>query len=148
MLFRSPKFSFSTNLGISTPTAYPELLNAYEYATLWNEAQTNMGYDINNSSDAHLFYDEEQIRRAQTEGSDWFGETFKKHSLNQKYNMSVNGGSDRIKYFMSLGYLHDEGMYDGIDYKRYNLRANVDAKINNYINVRLDLEGKIGRAHV
>lgn len=136
-----PKFSFSTNLGISTPTAYPELLNAYEYATLWNEAQTNMGYDINNSSDAHLFYDEEQIRRAQTEGSDWFGETFKKHSLNQKYNMSVNGGSDRIKYFMSLGYLHDEGMYDGIDYKRYNLRANVDAKINNYINVRLDLEG-------
>ena len=32
-------------------------------------------------------------------------------------------------------------MYDGIDYKRYNLRANVDAKINNYINVRLDLEG-------
>ena len=55
--------------------------------------------------------------------------------------MSVNGGSDRIKYFMSLGYLHDEGMYDGIDYKRYNLRANIDAKINNYINVRLDLEG-------
>ena len=53
--------------------------------------------------------------------------------------MSVNGGSDRIKYFMSLGYLHDEGMYDGIDYKRYNLRANIDAKINNYINVRLDL---------
>ncbi len=58
-----PKFSFSTNLGISTPTAYPELLNAYEYATLWNEAQTNMGYDINNSSDAHLFYNDEQIQK-------------------------------------------------------------------------------------
>lgn len=136
-----PKFSFSSNWGISSPTAMPELLNAYEYATLWNEAQTNMGYDINNPSDESLFYNEEQLDAAKKNSSDWFGETFKKYSLNQKYNISINGGNDRIKYFMSLGYLNDDGMYDGINYNRYNLRANIDAKINNYINVRLDLTG-------
>ena len=105
-----PKFSFSSNWGISSPTAMPELLNAYEYATLWNEAQTNMGYDINNPSDESLFYNEEQLDAAKKNSSDWFGETFKKYSLNQKYNISINGGNDRIKYFMSLGYLNDDGM--------------------------------------
>ena len=67
----------------------PELLNAYEYATLWNEAQTNMGYDINNPSDESLFYNEEQLEAAKKNSSDWFGETFKKYSLNQKYNISI-----------------------------------------------------------
>lgn len=137
-----PKFSFSTNLGISTPTNYPDLLNGHEWASLWNEAQTNMGYDPNDPNDAHLYYDSDQLEKAKRESSDWFGETFKKQSINQKYNMSVNGGSDRIRYFMSLGYLNDEGMYDHLNYTRYNLRANIDAKINDYINVRLDLEGR------
>lgn len=137
-----PKFTFSTNLGISAPTNYPELLNGYEWASLWNEAQTNMGYDQNDPSDTHLFYDSTQLEKVKKESSDWFGETFKKNSINQKYNMSVNGGSDRIRYFMSLGYLNDEGMYDHLNYTRYNLRANIDAKINNYINIRLDLEGR------
>ena len=137
-----PKFSFSTNIGISSPTNYPELLNAHEWGNLWNEAQTNMGYDQSSPSDAHLFYSSDQIEAAQNENNDWFGKTFNKISINQKYNMSVNGGSDRIKYFMSLGYVNDEGMYDHLNYTRYNLRANVDAKINNYISVRLDLEGR------
>jgi TonB-linked SusC/RagA family outer membrane protein len=136
-----PKFTFSTNLGISSPTNYPKLLNAYQYSTLWNEAESNMGYDKNSETDAHLFYTDEQIENAKTESSNWFNETFMKHSLNQKYNMSINGGSSRIKYFMSLGYLKDEGMYKGIDFERYNLRANIDATINKYLDIRLDIEG-------
>ncbi|MGL5787710.1 MAG: SusC/RagA family TonB-linked outer membrane protein [Bacteroidales bacterium] len=136
-----PKLSFSTNFGISSPTSYPEFLNAYEYATLWNEVQTNKGFDINNPNDTEQFYSEELVNNAKNNSSDWYNETFKKKSLNQKYNLSINGGSERVKYFMSLGYLNDGGMYDGMDYNRLNLRANIDAKITENVSVRLDLQG-------
>ncbi|MDY0104078.1 MAG: TonB-dependent receptor [Lentimicrobium sp.] len=136
-----PRFVFSSNVGIASLTDFPELLNANEYGELWNEAQRNMGFNPENPSDANKFLSPEVISAALIANNNWFNETFKNVTYNQRYNISVNGGSDRIKYFMSLGYLNNEGMYDNLNYSRFNLRTNIDAKVSDNISVRLDLQG-------
>ena len=51
-------------------------------------------------------------------------------ALTQEYNLSVNGGNEKAKYFMSLGYLDQDGICIGSDFERYTGRVNVssDAK--------------------
>lgn len=64
----------------------------------------------------------------------------RKSAPQQQYNVNVSGGSDRTKYFVSFGMLHQEGIYkeydiDGVDfsvnpdYRRFNLRANLDIDV-------------------
>ena len=53
---------------------------------------------------------------------DWYDHTFRT-GINQDYNVSVSGASDRMNYYMSLGYLHNEGAVVGNDYQ--SIRANL-----------------------
>ncbi len=48
----------------------------------------------------------------------------------QNHSLSARGGSEKTKYSVSLGYLHDEGVLITDDYKRYNLRLKIDTKIS------------------
>jgi TonB-linked SusC/RagA family outer membrane protein len=58
---------------------------------------------------------------------------------NQKYLISVSGGSDRINYYSMLSYTDENGSYKNLDYKKFNLRSNVTAKLSNAISANLNL---------
>src|SRR5690606_34793667 len=53
----------------------------------------------------------------------------------QTHNISINGGSDKVSYLVSLGYLDNGGTIDNTGTKRYQLRANFDARINKFLTV-------------
>lgn len=57
---------------------------------------------------------------------DWQDAIFKQGLL-QEYNLSANGGSDFIKYYVSANYLNQEGTAIGMDYKLYSTRINIEA---------------------
>ncbi len=57
----------------------------------------------------------------------------------QSYNISASGGSDRSKYYVSALYLDEEGTMKTSWYKKFGVRANVDMKINKFINLGLEL---------
>jgi len=59
----------------------------------------------------------------------------------QQHNLSVNGGSKSITYFLALGYHTEEGSYHNTDYDRYNFRSDVTAKISDAFKVRVNLSG-------
>lgn len=63
----------------------------------------------------------------------------------QKHNLNFSGGTDKIAYFMSLGYQDQEGMYkiNTDQYKRYNASIRVNAKVKEWFNV----EGKVSYNH-
>ncbi|QDA61450.1 SusC/RagA family TonB-linked outer membrane protein [Hymenobacter jejuensis] len=48
---------------------------------------------------------------------------------------NISGGSDRTQYFVSLGYLKNEGIIKGTDFKRYNVRARVDQRLTDWAKV-------------
>lgn len=87
--------------------------------------------------------------------TNWFEELFRDAAPQMKTNFSMSGGNDRARYFVSFSYLRQEGMWndkwteynDGFSTQhvlnRYNLRSNIDVDVNKYLNVSLDLGGRI-----
>lgn len=60
---------------------------------------------------------------------------------NQEHNISVNGGNERITYYMMMGYHGEEGSYKNTDYNRYNFRSDITAKISEAFKVNFNLSG-------
>ena len=60
---------------------------------------------------------------------------------NQEHNISVNGGNDRITYYMMLGYHGEEGSYQNTNYNRFNFRSDITAKITEAFKVNFNLSG-------
>ncbi len=137
-----PTITYSGVFGSQKPTYYPKLMSSYDYAVIRNQALLNQGYDPKNPAQASLFFPDSELERFKPGITDWYEETFKKRSLFSQHNLSVNGGTESIKYFMSLGYLAQDGMYDNLDFRRINLRTNIDAKITNTLSVGLNLEAR------
>ena len=80
---------------------------------------------------------------------DWQKLLFKKYALKTNYNLSLNGGTDLVKYFVSVGYLNQGGQVktdfmampdeSQFGYKRYNLRANFDFDISKAFKISVDV---------
>ncbi len=137
-----PTISYSGMVGTQQPTLYPKLMSSYDYALIRNQALLNQGYDPNNPAQSSLFYSEADLESFKPGITDWYKETFRKNSLLTQHNLSVNGGTETIRYFMSLGYLTQDAMYDNFNFRRFNLRSNVDTKITKTLTVGLNLEAR------
>ncbi|MBO9732680.1 MAG: TonB-dependent receptor [Chitinophaga sp.] len=133
-----PTISYSGMAGIQQPTGYPKIMSPYDYALFRNQALKNQGSQP-------VFTDAElaDFKSGKT-GTDWYKETFRKNSPQTKHHLSVNGGSGAVRYFASLGYTDQEGMYRHINYRRYNFRANMDADITKTLTVSINLSGEQG----
>jgi TonB-linked SusC/RagA family outer membrane protein len=72
--------------------------------------------------------------------TNWFKAAFRKYAPQQNHNISVRGGSDKIKYMGYFGYNEQETMVrkGGGGYKRYNLESNMDANITKDLKVSID----------
>lgn len=133
-----PQFSFSSNLALQNPIRLPKMLNSYDFATLRNEAGINDGQPPIFSA-----YDLERYQKGDDPyfhpDVNWMDYMLKEYSPQQQYNLNVSGGFQDAKYFVSLGYLNQDGAYalgDFFDefsanpnYKRYNIRTNFDFNV-------------------
>lgn len=72
---------------------------------------------------------------------DWMNAVFNKTTPQQQHNLSVDGGSEKLRYFLSLGYLQQEGSYKSGDYdaNNWNFRSNVDAQITNRLKAKVSI---------
>jgi len=71
---------------------------------------------------------------ADNANTDWQGETFGT-GVNQNYQLAFSGGTDKSRYYLSLGYLGDKGMVNPASFKRYSARLNIDSKVNNWLTI-------------
>ena len=76
--------------------------------------------------------------------TDWFGDALKKWAPQSRHNLQINGGSENIKYLASIGYNNQDAYYknSATGYKQYDMRLNIDAKVNKYINVSLGITAR------
>jgi TonB-linked SusC/RagA family outer membrane protein len=65
---------------------------------------------------------------------DWYDHSFRE-GVNQDYNLSVSGASDKINYYMSAGYLSNQGVIVGDNYKAVRSNLKVDGKVTNWLNI-------------
>jgi TonB-linked SusC/RagA family outer membrane protein len=135
------QFSYSANFGIQQRTRTPEYLNSYDYATLYNEALANDGKPAQfSASDLQKYKDHSDPDRYPD--SDWFNTLLKKTAPVTQHNLSVNGGTEKVRYAVSLSYLNQDGVVPNNNFKRYNFRSNIDADLTKTTRLAFDLAGR------
>ena len=70
-----------------------------------------------------------QINALRNINTDW-NDILLRSAFNQEYNASVAGGSDRAKYYTSVGYYDEQGNVKGVDNRRFNMTLKTDCRIN------------------
>ena len=112
------RVSYDFSYGLQNPWRKPAVLNATEYAVIMNEGRLNAGQ-------LPTFDDPFSLG----EGTDWVGAIFDKNAPVVKHDLTINGGSDRIDYNISAGWLSRKGTiggsYDRAYYDRFTYHQNV-----------------------
>lgn len=137
----SPSITYSGYYGVQVPTRLPEFLGSPEYMSLQNESQSNVGRPTT--------FTDEEIQRA-IDGSDpnyyantdWIGALYKSSAAQQNHNISINGGGPKTAYYLSYGFLDQDGLIVGNNFgaKRHNLRTRISTRLLD----KLELEGILG----
>ncbi len=119
----TPKISVSSSIGLQLPTRFPKKVSALDHALLSNEARANDG--------AGPKFTDEQIQRFSSSDwtdIDWDSYMFR-NSLQTNQNVSIAGGSDTHDYYLSLGYLKQDGIIINTGFERFNLQLNQNIKL-------------------
>ena len=148
----APKINFSTSLSLVAPTKPIDLANSYQYATFYNKMLANDGKDP-------LFSDA-VIEKFRTNSdpilypsTNWTDYALDNLTLQSQHNMSISGGTQNARYFISVGYYAQDGMFEQFDlpydctyqYRRFNYRANLDLDVTKTTTLSLNLSGKNAR---
>ena len=96
------------------------------------EGQDFIGQDFRINPNAKLGYSDGQFYYTP---DNWYDEMFNTGNLRQEYNANVSGSSDKINYFLSLGYLDDKGIINSSSYKRYTARLKADYQAKSWLKV-------------
>jgi TonB-linked SusC/RagA family outer membrane protein len=115
-----PKVEFQTSVGVRQISKKYDFLNGSEYAALLNERAL-----LNNQ--AALFNDAEIADIG--EGTDWSKELFRS-ALNQRYRVSISGGTPEVRYLISGNYDDQQGIVLGTGFKKYSANINLDADVS------------------
>ncbi|PSL49239.1 TonB-linked SusC/RagA family outer membrane protein [Chitinophaga niastensis] len=139
-----PTLSYGFNQSFVTPTRLPKMADAPTYAKVVNEI-LQYGGDVPR-------YTDDQIKKF-GDGSDpwlypntnWYDATIKKISLQNRHDLSLSGGTEKMSYYVSMGTLFQDGIYknSATNYKQQNVRANLDAAVSDNIHLRFDLAGRL-----
>lgn len=117
----------STRFGLQMPHNYPEVANTALWQELVNEYNANLKL-INNRN--AVINPEDMDTRQYRYDTDWYDEMIRNAPISQT-NINISGGSDKVRYFVSAGYLYQGGIWstNSIQKNRFNFRSNVDADI-------------------
>ena len=142
--------SVSTSWGIQTVTKFLDMANSYTYATTFNQARLSDGNSPR--------FSDEVIEHFRTHDQpllypdiDWIDYIMKDAALQSQHNISVSGGNDVARYFVSLGMLDQDGMFktfgedpkSNFNYRRYNYRANLDLTLGKLHELSINLGGRV-----
>jgi TonB-linked SusC/RagA family outer membrane protein len=136
-----PKVSYNGRWGSQNVTAYPQKANGLQYAELWNENTINAllisptYFSKKEDMLATLKYSPDYIAKLKSgeiASTDYLGLIFKDYSTQQQHSISIDGGSETTKYFVTAGYYGDQGLYKSgsLSSDKYNFRFNFTTKLS------------------
>lgn len=136
-----PVISLTLQSAQQRPFNMPEYLDSFDALSLFREALNNDGLNANLYTDAYLnkFRDRSNpTYQYLYPNVDWTKELVKPSSMMNQANLNVNGGSSTARYFVSMAYLKQDGLYKYDDLNAYNINASMN-KYNFRSNIDIDL---------
>lgn len=119
---RKTSFEFNGLTGVSSEWKRYNLLDAKEWATLSNEATM--------ADKGTIRYNTDTIGA----GTDWQDQIFRK-AIMQNYSLSASGGTEKTNFYLSGGYLQQEGILKNSDYNRLNFNTRIDHQLHKNLKV-------------
>jgi TonB-linked SusC/RagA family outer membrane protein len=142
-----PTITVNLNAGYNQPTVIPKMADAATYAACLNE----IAYYAAPTKGRNQVYSAAEITQF-TDGSDpwghpntdWFNSVFKPWSAQNYENISVTGGTDAMKYYLSFGHKFEDAYYknSATSFAQYDFRSNIDGKISKNISIAFDVSGR------
>lgn len=136
------RITYNGSVGMSQATALPELAHSYEYAEYYNMAVGTETYTpemiqkYRDGSDPDNYADEMYL-------DDILGG----HAFQTKHELSVSGGTGKLQYMASMGYLRQDGLLDNNYFNRYTARVNLGAELAKNLRLNIRLSGTISDRH-
>ena len=121
-----PKVNFSTQVGISQAQNFVDVLHADDFLDMIIEARTNSGT-------VGQFQNLVDLRKSgKYPDTDWQREVFR-NALNARANLSVTGGSERVRYNFSVGYQNEDGIMLNSFFKKVTVKGGFEAKLTDWL---------------
>lgn len=146
------RIQLTSSVGITQPTNNLEMADSYTYATMMNEMNRN-----DNTAETFDFYTLERFRLHDEPimypDTDWRKYAMRKASVQTQHNVNISGGTKDVRYFISLGFLYQDGLLkqfksqgynNNYKYTRYNYRSNLDINLTKTTELKLGLGGLVG----
>lgn len=148
------KIGVSIENSVLQPMNFPEFVEGGTWMQLYNKALLARGA-------ATAKYSQEQIELTRSKrypysypNVDWADVLFRNFNINQRANVNITGGGNRVTYYMSLNFNHDTGIVNApsdyvfnnnIQHYNYNFQNNLSYKLSDITKLSLNLNAQIGQ---
>ncbi|NHN27108.1 TonB-dependent receptor [Flavobacterium jejuense] len=113
--------NYDNVIGFASAVETFDLLKTSDFLTIANEKRTNRGQN--------------PWAIGSDYNTDWQAAVLNKSALQMSHNLSFNGGSDKTKYFLSIGYTQQDGIAISNSMARYNIRTNIEHDLNKWLTI-------------
>lgn len=145
------QISASTSWGVQTVTQFLDMADSYTYATTFNNARFSDGNETFRFSPEVVEHFRTHDQPILYPDIDWVDYAMNDMALQSQHNISINGGNQVARYFVSLGMLDQDGMFktfgedpnSNFSYRRYNYRANLDLNLGKLQELSINLGGRV-----
>jgi TonB-linked SusC/RagA family outer membrane protein len=123
-----PRIAYSGYGGVQTPINMVDMANGSQYIELLNEKDA-----IAASRNGTTFTPRDAS--AYPYSTDWYDEILRSGASIQSHDLSVTGGTEKSVYAMGGSFFKQEGLAGGTDYRRLNLRTNVESNVTKFLKI-------------
>lgn len=145
----APLVSYDFGYNISENTRFPKFLNGPDYMSWYNKGiEVDNDLLLNSGKQAIPYLYSQELIDAVRDGSntnplfgdtDWTGLLVGNKAASQHQSATISGGTDNTQYFAAISYLDQQGVIKNTDFKRYNVRTNLNTKVNEYLSLGINL---------
>ena len=130
--------SYDGYTGWQQATRMPKYVGAYDYAMLMNKAYVNDGQTAP-YSDAELQKFKDGSDPDRYPDSDWLNALLSENGFFHNHHIGIKGGGDRVVYSLALNYFDKDGLIYNTNFKKFNVRTNLDAQINKRVKLSTNI---------
>ncbi len=140
--------TYNGSVGASMNANFPKFMNGPQFAYYYNVAQMMdqlANGEIASSAEYVPYFTQKNIQAMRDGVDGWDNVDYVKKvfgtGITQKHNVTVQGGSDKARFFTSVGIMDQKGNIDRFNYRRYNVRTNVEGDISKNLSYKVGISG-------
>ena len=150
------KITYDGQFGASMNANFPKFMNGPEFADYYNMAdmmdKLASGAIASREDYTPVFTRKDVQMMLNNDPTDgWDNVNYIKKvfgtGFNMKHNVTFTGGNKDLNYFLSLGYMDQKGNIDNFNYKRYNVRTNIESSFGKGFKLSFGAVGTVSRLH-